>query len=124
MRAVTLDTGRPEAPPATPPATADAATWLWVGLIAAGVATVLVGGGRAWWLARPPAERAFLFVAARLGLWGRARRVVRQLAQNVPTPPVALLLSREAFGNAVLASAARGPVDALEVDRVRRRVWG
>lgn len=58
---------------------------------------------------RDPRERAFRTLARKLRLKRTHRATLRQLAERIETPPIALTICRSAFTRAVSAAAASDP---------------
>ena len=96
--------------------------WTWplgalaLGLVVAGLASLAYALGLAW---GDPADRAFRRLAVSMRLYPSHRRTVRRLARGAGAPPVALLLSRAAFDEAVRRDGA----DAGDAGAVARRVF-
>lgn len=95
---------------AVEPAPSGLPLWLWVSL--AGVVIFVVAGivsHLAWRDRRrgAPVERAYRALVRRLRVPRASADLLRAIAEERNTPPVALLLSERAFDQALAASGAR-----------------
>lgn len=124
---VHLVTGR-EADPSAHTAADVSPAWT----AAAAVACIAFAAAAAWFIrwsrerVLPAEERAFRRMARGLRLRRRERQIVTQLAavHAATPPPVAVLVSREAFDAGAAVARAGGKAAEVELRRIREKVFG